>query len=786
MNLKIKLLQVCYSVFFVGILIFAQLSVFAQEGDKTESPYFFVTSDNSETEQMPLLSTDVKVEIVGVIAEVHVQQVYKNTGNEAIEAIYVFPSSTKAAVHKMNMQIGERTLEAKIYEKKKANKIYNDAKKQGRTASLLEQERPNVFKMSVANIMPGDTIITNLYYTELLVPESGVYEFVYPTVVGPRYSNYENTTQVSEDFVSNPYTHEGVKPLYTFDIEIDIDAGMPLNGVSCETHNFNMNFSNKNKAICKLEKSDKFEGNRDLIFNYSLIGNKINSGLLMFEGEDENFFLLMMQPPKREEIRQIPPREYIFIIDISGSMGGFPIDVSKKLISELLNNLDKRDRFNIILFAGSSYLLSEKSLQANEENIQKAMDEIKQQNGSGGTELSAAIKRGLDLEYDEQMSRTYVVITDGYISQEAETYELIRDNPSQSNFFVFGIGSSVNRFLIEGIAKVGKGEPFVVTEQSEAAEKANLFREYIESPVLTNIKVEFEGFKAYDIIPVSYPDVFADRPILVYGKWEGNPKGKIKVSGFTGKNTYLQEFDVQKISNPNSNEALKYLWARKKIELLDDYASFVSYYDNKEEVTDLSLKYNLLTKYTSFVATDSIVRNTGNSETVKQPIPLPKGVSNNAVANNQMVSEIINIVEDNVKIESEFDFEIEEEDVEFTDTDFEVEEEDESEELISFMYVEKMPEYPGGQMAIEQFIAENVEYPKLAIENDIQGTVYVRFVVTKDGSIGEVQVVRSVDKLLDDEAIRVVKMLPNFKPGMQRGKAVAVWYTIPVKFILEE
>ncbi len=765
----------------MGVLILVQFSLFAQENDKTESPYFFVKSENSETEQMPLISTDVKVEIIGVIAEVHIQQVYKNTGKNTIEAIYVFPSSTKAAIHKMDMQIGERILEARIYEKNKAKKIYNDAKKEGKTTSLLEQERPNVFKMSVANIMPGDTIITNLYYTELLVPEEGIYEFVYPTVVGPRYSNPENENAVSEDFVNNPYTQEGEKPLYTFDIEINIDAGMPLNGANCKTHNFDINFINKNKAVCKLEKSDKFEGNRDVIFNYSLIGNNINSGLLMFEGKDENFFLLMMQPPKRKEIRQTPPKEYIFIIDISGSMEGFPIDVSKKLISDLLNNLNNKDKFNIILFAGTSFIMSKKSLQVNEANIQKAMDVIKDQNGSGGTELSSAIKKGMELKSDEQMSRTYVVITDGYISQEAETFELIRDNPSQSNFFVFGIGRSVNRFLIEGIAKVGNGEPFIVTNKSEATEKANLFRKYIESPVLTNIKVEFEGFKAYDIIPNSYADVFADRPILVYGKWKGNPKGKIKVSGFTGKDTYLQEFDIEKTSNTNSNEALKYLWARKKIELLDDYASFTSSNNSKEEVTELGLKYSLLTKYTSFVAVDSVIRNTGNSETVNQPLPLPEGVSNNAVANNYRVSEIINIVEDDF----EFDLPEEDADLDYVDADY-----DESEEYVVeddevFLIVEKMPQFPGGEIDLKAFISQNVQYPQLARENDIQGKVYIRFQVMKDGSIGEVQVIRGVDKLLDDEAIRVIKLLPKFKPGMQRGKAVAVWYTVPVNFVLK-
>ena len=337
----------------VLILVFNVSS--SAQNKNCESPYFFVKSINSTTEQMPLKSTKVEVDIIGVIAHVRVQQVYKNEGKETIEAIYIFPGSTNAAVHGMEMQVGKRIIIAEIYEKNIARKKYENAKKDGRTASLLEQHRPNVFQMNVANIMPGDTIRTNLYYTELLVPESGIYEFVYPTVVGPRYSKVDtNNIENDRGYVDNPYTHENVKPSYTFNISVKLDAGMPVNAVKCETHETEISFLNKNQSICKLKKSDKFEGNRDFILSYSLTGEKINSGLLMFEGNEENFFLLMLQPPQRKKIEKIPPKEYIFIVDVSGSMHGFPINISKKLISDLLKNLNSEDRFNVILFAGTS------------------------------------------------------------------------------------------------------------------------------------------------------------------------------------------------------------------------------------------------------------------------------------------------------------------------------------------------------------------------------------------------------------------------------------------------
>ena len=762
--LKAGLLPILLTVFLL-----ISIKSDAQNKSNAESPYFFVKSTNSNTEQMPLKSTKVEVDILGVIAHVHVQQVYKNEGNETIEAIYVFPGSTNAAVHDMRMQVGERVLQAQIFEKNAARKKYEKAKSQGKTASLLEQHRPNVFQMNVANIMPKDLIKVDLYYTELLVPESGIYEFVYPTVVGPRYSNADSTAQNNNSYVSNPYTHQNEKPLYTFDIEVNLNAGMPLNNVKCGTHETNITFINETKSVCKLKETNKFEGNRDFVLNYKLTGNKINSGLLMFEGEEENFFLLMLQPPSIDKTEETPAKEYIFIVDVSGSMHGFPLNISKELITNLLSNLNANDKFNIILFAGTSNIMSDSSLQATPKNIGDAIKMIDNQQGSGGTQLSLALKKGLALKNSENFSRTFVIITDGYIGQESETFELINNNPTQANFFTFGIGSSVNRHLIEGIARIGLGEPFVVLKRGEAKEKANKFKEYIENPVLTNIKVEFNNFESYDIIPKSYPDVFAQRPIIIYGKWKGSLNGNIKISGITGSTSYNKVFNVQQADKSNSYSALKYLWARKKIQNLNDFAAYSHNSETKTKITELGIKYNLLTKYTSFVAIDSVKRETGSSKTVKQPLPLPKGVENSAVG---IISTASNIEVD--EIEADYDIV------------FEVDEAEEECEVLIFSYVERMPEFAGGVNSLRAYIAKNIKYPEIARENEIQGTVYVRFVVKKNGEIGEVQIVKGVDPLLDNEAIRVIKSLPKFKPGMQDGIRVEVWYSIPIKFVLKE
>ncbi len=229
-----------------------------KDNDKTLSPYFLVKSDDPNTDQLPLKSTSARVDIAGVIADVQVTQVYKNQGKNTLEAIYVFPASTRAAVYGMKMTIGKRTIVAKIQEREDARKNYETAKKEGRSASLLEQQRPNVFQMNVANIHPGDKIKVELSYTELLVPREGVYEFVYPTVVAPRYSETPAAgAKPSEKWVQNPYLHEGEAPTYTFNMEITISAGLPIQKISCDTHKTNILYKGKTKAMVKLDKTEK-------------------------------------------------------------------------------------------------------------------------------------------------------------------------------------------------------------------------------------------------------------------------------------------------------------------------------------------------------------------------------------------------------------------------------------------------------------------------------------------------------------------------------------------------
>jgi Ca-activated chloride channel family protein len=601
--------------------------------DKTLSPYFFVKSDDPALDQLPLKATVVEARISGVIADVRVTQTYQNEGKRPIEAIYIFPASTRAAVYAMKMVIGERTIVAEIRKREDARREYEAAKSAGKSASLLEQQRPNVFQMNVANILPGDLIRVELQYTELLVPLDSVYQFVYPTVVGPRYAGQPGTESATGEYwVANPYLHQGEAPKEAFQLSVSISAGMPVQDISCPSHKVDIVYDGKMDGAVRLDPSETQGSNRDFILRYRLAGSRVQTGLLLYEGKDEKFFLVMVQPPKRVRPEQIPPREYIFVVDVSGSMNGFPLELSKSLLRDLIGSLRPIDRFNVVLFAGGSSVLSEHSLPATPENIRQGVHLIEQQRGGGGTELLPALRKAFSLPKAEGASRTIVIATDGYVSVEERAFDLIREHLGDANVFPFGIGTSVNRLLIEGMARVGMGEPFVITKQAEAGPKAQAFRKLLQSPVLTGISIAFDRFEVYDVEPPSIPDLFGERPVVVFGKWSGDARGKIRIRGTSGQGLFEASLDVERFRPLDSNVALQYLWARHRIALLSDYNHLRPNDKRVEEVTRLGLTYNLLTAYTSFVGIDTQVRLQGGKPvTVRQPLPLPEGVSDLAV-----------------------------------------------------------------------------------------------------------------------------------------------------------
>ncbi len=628
-----RVILVAAAALFAAVLLLAWTPAQADDGQaaRTASPYFHIASDDPTLDRLPLKGTEVDARIVGPIAEVRVVQRYRNEGRRAIEALYVFPGSTQAAVHAMTVRLGERVLNAQIREKQRARMEYERAKAQGQTAALLDQHRPNVFQMNVANILPGDEVLVELHYTELLLPADGRYRFVFPTVVGPRYRAAADGGAPA--WPATAHLPPGVASRTAFDMTVRFASPLPVHDIASPSHRVEVRAEGSAQAEVALAADGADPGNdRDFVLDYRLAGAATAGGLMLYPGRsgEDNHFLALIEPPQAIATAQINPREYVFVVDISGSMHGFPLDTAKALLRHLIGNLRPSDSFNVMLFSGSNRTLSDVAVPATKANIERAIATIDQARAGGSTEIVPALERIAALPKPADVARTVVVVTDGYVTVEDRVFELVRRNLGQANVFAFGIGSAVNRHLIEGIARAGQGEPFIVTRPEHAAAQAERLRRMIDAPVLTSVRARFEGLDVYDVEPAhldALPDVLGGRPVAILGKWRGRPQGQLVIEGRAANGPWQQ---VIPVATPDPHaQALRLLWARRRIQQLGDEEALRGGPSQREAITALGLQHGLLTPYTSFVAVDHVVRHAQAQEasSVQQPLPLPQGVS---------------------------------------------------------------------------------------------------------------------------------------------------------------
>lgn len=742
--------------------------VIPDNGDETCSPYFFVKSNDPNKSWMPLKSTRAYVEITGNIAKVKVEQIYENKSKRKLDAIYIFPGSTRAAVYGLDMTVGKRVIHAEVKEREQARREFEEARREGKRATLLEQDRPNVFKMEVSNIGPGEKIKVEMYYTELLEYRDKIYEFVYPTAVGPRYST------TNEEFVQRSIEQLMSQHKPTFDIDVVIDGAIPVQSVASPSHTLKMNRITENATAIVMQKPLDEAPGKDFILQYSLQGGEVLGGLTLYEHHDEKFFLFMMQAPRKSKESMIMPREYIFIVDVSGSMRGYPLEVSKSILRKLISSLKPTDRFNVLLFESSRSMLSDVSLPATSENINKALKVIDQRRGGGGTELYAALETAFQYKDPtlDNYARTFIIATDGYVTVESKAFKLIRDNLNKATFVPLGIGEGVNRHLIEGMAWAGASEPFIITNKTEAEEVGSRLIQTVSQPMFSQIQVDWGGFEVYDTYPQTIPDVFTDRPIVVFGKYKGTPKGVVELKGKTAMGDFAMKVPVSSATR-TKNQALRYLWARNKIRYLSDYASYfdqdVHYYypsdegnKHKKEIVDLGLKYNLLTAYTSFLAVDEQQKRPADQHAAtQQMMSFTPPVISSADCEMSSMEEIV-LHKDVAPVPEQ------------------------PVESKVFSIAEVMPSFPGGDKALMEYISQQLVYPDSAKINGIEGRVILRFKVKASGEIDEIEVLRSLSKDCDKEAIRIIKEMPLWMPGKQNGQAVDVYFTLPIRFSLRD
>lgn len=607
----------------------------------------YAKSPTGEVEAFPLEHTEVAAKIAGNVSRVEVVQRFTNPYDTPLEATYEFPLPDESAVDDMEIRIGDRVIKGVIKKREEARQIYETAKQEGKTTALLEQERPNIFTQSLANIKPGETIEVVIRYTDTLKFTGGDYEFVFPMVVGPRYhpggSNLGNLpgeaiylaslpganpmpNVISQSWETIPEIRSGGD----INVTIEIDAGVPISNISSPSHQIQTQQITgeglPSITQIQLDKADTIP-NKDLVIRYQVAGKETQSAIVSQADNKGGHFAVYLIPALEYQSEEIVPKDVVFLMDTSGSQHGAPLEQSKVLMRHFIEGLNPNDTFTIIDFANSSQALSRKPLANTIANRNKAINYVNRLTADGGTELTNGIDTVLNFPPAEDgRLRSIVLLTDGLIGNENQIISRIQQLEPGNRLYSFGVGSSVNRFLLNRLAEVGRGTVRVVRHDESVDEVVERFLREINNPVLTNIEASWQGLgEAPEIFPLKPTDLFAREPLVLYGRKQDRLSGNLRITGVAAGGKRYEKTFALRFDADGGNEAIAQLWGRAKIKELMLQMARGETPQGVEAVTNVALGYRLMSKYTAFVAVSDEPRVEANSasreETVEQETP---------------------------------------------------------------------------------------------------------------------------------------------------------------------
>jgi Ca-activated chloride channel family protein len=584
---------------------------------------------------IPLKHTDVKASIAGYIATVDVTQQYENPYDGKIEAVYVFPLPDNAAISEFVMTIGQRHIRGIIREREEAERIYKDARAQGYVATLLTQERPNIFTQKVANIEPGKKIDVNLRYFHTLNYNDGAYEFVFPMVVGPRFNPTGSTQGVgavsrddrgqSGQSTEIQYLRPNERSGHDISLSLAIDAGLPIDKLECASHAIEQTAAGEGKMQVKLAAADNIP-NKDFVLRYQVAGHAPKSTFIASRDNRGGFFTLMILPRKELSDVKRQPLEMVFTLDTSGSMDGRPLEQSKLAMNYALTHMNSTDSFQIVNFSDKPSKLAAAPIAATPHNVQLALQHVASMHGTGGTMLVDGLRASLNFPQDSQRLRVVAFLTDGFIGNEDEAIRELHNSLGPARIFSFGVGSSTNRFLMNAMAKTGRGAAAYVGLNDNPEKPMAEFFERISHPAMTDVKIDWGTLDVREVYPAQIPDLFVGRPVIVTGRFNGNADSTITIHGRAGGEEKVVTVPLKIASAPTS-PALPALWARAKIADLMERAIWEENRELPQQIKSLAMEYGLVSPYTAFLAVDASQRTAGNvGTTVNVPVPVPDGV----------------------------------------------------------------------------------------------------------------------------------------------------------------
>ena len=591
----------------------------------------------------PLKRTEVHAGITGNVAQVRVNQVFQNPYDRPIEAVYLFPLPHKAAVDDMEIRLGDRIIRGVIKKREEARAMYDEARRSGRTAALLDQERPNVFTQSVANILPGEEVTVSLRYFDVLPYDAGVYEFTFPMVVGPRFipgapvgqsggGRSPDTTIVPDaSRITPPILKSDQRSGHDISLEVQLQAGALLHDLASPSHAVDLETDTPARALIRLRQEDSIP-NKDFVLRYRLDGAAPEVVVLPHRTEGPGYFLMLIQPEAQPPKARVLPKEMIFVVDCSGSMSGFPIEKVKEAIRYALESLNPLDNFQIIRFSYRADAFAPEPVPATPAWTARALEYVDGLSGMGGTIMLDGVKTALAYPEDPQRLRIISFMTDGYIGNEEQILAYLREHLGGARLFSFGVGDSPSRYLLEKMAEFGHGSVQYMLLNTDSAGPVRDFTDKIRNPYLTDLAIDWGDFRVSEVYPPQIPDLFLSQPVVLLGRYEQGGAGAITLRGRLGGQPYERRLMIQLPERWDGGEALASLWARSKIEALSNQAIGNPQPGLAEEITNVALAHNLVSAYTSFVAVEERPRTAPDVPAcVQVPLPLPEGTSEEGI-----------------------------------------------------------------------------------------------------------------------------------------------------------
>lgn len=584
----------------------------------------------------PLKHTAITARIGGMMAEYQVEQEFENPFDEPIEAVYSFPLGHTGAVNGYELIIGERRISGEIKQRQEAREVYEQARQDGHTAALVEQERPNVFTQRVANIAPHESVKVKISYVDLLPHKDGAYELIVPLVVGPRYLPLDGTGVASKRHgapgAAIPYV-DATRASSTVSFVAEVDAGLPIAKISSGSHDIAVEQLSPTRSRITLGRADEIP-NRDLRIKYAVAGETDQAAVLAHRSNGNGYFVLAIQPKAQIRADELTGREVMIVIDTSGSMDGEPLKQAKRVSASIVGSLTERDTFNILSFASGVDAMAGRMKAGDDGGKRAGLRYLSEMRAGGGTEMELGVVEMLTRQPAEGRIRMIYFLTDGFVGNDDAVLGAAHSLLGSNRIFTVGIGQAPNRALLDSLADVGRGfSTYVALDDNGGRAGAELLRRS-GSPYLTDVTIDWAGMPVTQQDPALVPDVYAGLPLVISGRYTRPASGVIMIRG--NRNGVPMAMPVR-VDLPEQIDLppVASLWARRRIEQLGRPSELP---ENvvEQAITELGLTFHLMTSFTSFVAVDRTrVVSNGQPTYVEQPSITPEGVNPNTAVGGE-------------------------------------------------------------------------------------------------------------------------------------------------------